>query len=222
MKRLALILFIVATAITVSFSQTLAISGSASDMPIFRPVEETRGSRYLFDDWVQGFVLSPDGTTYKDPAYGFEYDKIEGGLLLTQDKKSVIRVDNSKIKSFTLYDKQNQAKVFVLVPQIDPVHYVQVIAEGTKYKIYKLTKTQFVKNNYHTDGIATTGNNYDEYVDDNTYYVSNVPNNQLKELSLKRKAIKAVFGNVADTYLSSNQGTIDDEYLKNLGDYMNK
>ncbi|MFI5137793.1 MAG: hypothetical protein ACHQIM_08185 [Sphingobacteriales bacterium] len=222
MKKITLILIVLLASVTMSFSQTISVSGSVADLPVFRPVEETKGSRYLFDDWVRGFVLSPDGTICKDSSYGFEYDKIEGGLLLTQDKKSVIRVDNSKIKSFTLYDKQNQPEVFVLAPQIDPVHYVQVIADGAKFRIYKFTQTHFVKNNYHTDGIATTGNNYDEYVDDNTYYVLNVQNNQLKELSLKRKAIKTVFGNGADSYLSSNPGTIDDEYLKKLGDFVNE
>jgi hypothetical protein len=194
-------------------------------LPVFTPVEATRGSKYLFDSWVQGFVAGPDGTVYKDPAYGFNYDKIEGGLLLTQDKKSVIQVDNSRIKSFTLYNKQNQPEVFVIAPQIDPAHYVQVITDGNKYKIYKFTKTHFVKNNYHNDGIASTGNNYDEYVDDDTYYVLDVQHNQLKQLTLRKKSIKAVFAgenSKVDSYLSTNSGSIDDDYLKGLGDYLNK
>jgi hypothetical protein len=46
-----------------------------------------------------------------------------------------------------------------------------LIAKGTKYAVYKLTTTKFVKSNYHTDGVTLTGNPYDEYIDKHKYYL---------------------------------------------------
>jgi hypothetical protein len=70
----------------------------------------------------------------------------------------------------------------------------------------------------------STGNHYDEYADENTYYVvgkTGVP----QKITLKKKSLKEAFS--ADPaklnqYFSTNDGDIDDNYLKNLGDYMNK
>ncbi|MDB5139808.1 MAG: hypothetical protein JWR12_1724 [Mucilaginibacter sp.] len=194
--------------------------------PTFHPTEETQGSRYLFSDWVTGYVVGSQDSVFKNPNYGFNYDKIGGGLLLTQDKRSAIEIDPSKIKSFTLYDNLNQPRTFEYVPDINKKRFPQLIAGGGKYKIYKLTTTKFVKNNFHSDGMTSTGNNYDEYVDEYTYYVLNVQSKQLQELSLKKKSIKAVFageGKKLDSFFDAySAGNINDAYLKSLGDYMNQ
>ncbi len=200
-------------------------SGTGGLYPVFTYHEDTRGNRYLFNDWVSGYVTAPDGSTFKDPKYGFNYDKIDGGLLLTQDKHAAIEIDKDKIKSFTLYNEAGNELTYAYVPAIDKTHYAQVIADGKKYSVYKLTKTRFVKNNYHSDGMTSTGNNYDEYVDENTYYVVNNETKQVQVLPLKRKGIKTVFaadGKKVDTFLSAYDGDMDDSYVKNLGDFMNK
>ncbi|HTK21999.1 MAG TPA: carboxypeptidase-like regulatory domain-containing protein, partial [Mucilaginibacter sp.] len=163
-------------------------------LPVFKYTEATKGNRYLFKDWVGGYVVSPEDSLYKNPNYGFNYDKISGALLLTQDKKSAIEIDQSRIKSFTLINElTNKPEVFEYVANIDKTHYPLVLASGNKYKIYKLTITKFIKNNYRTDGMTSYGNNYDEYEDENTYYVYNVQTKQLQPLALKKKAIKAAF-----------------------------
>jgi len=198
---------------------------TSGTLPVFHPLDDTKGSRYLFKDWVSGFVVSPQDSVYKNPNYGFNYDKMNGGLLLTQDKKSVIEIDQSRIKSFTLYDNLGRTQVFEYAPEIDKTHYPQVLASGSKYKIYKLTTTKFVKANYQTDGMTSTGNNYDEYVDEDTYYVLNVQTKQLQPLGLKKKAIKTAFaneGNKINSFFEAYTDKIDDSYLKKLGDYMNQ
>jgi hypothetical protein len=198
---------------------------SGALLPVFHPVEETRGSRYLFTDWAPGLVISPEDSVYKNPKYGFNYDKINGSLLLTEDKHSAIEIDPGKIKSFTLYNNLNQPEVFEYVPEINKTHFPQVIESGAKYRIYKLTTTKFVKNNFHSDGMTSTGNNYDEYVDESAYYVLNVQSKRVQELKPKKKSIKAVFANEGkklDTFFDTYSGNIDDTYLKNLGDYMNQ
>jgi len=154
-------------------------------LPSFHPTEDTRGSRYMFKDWVAGFVVSPKDSVYKNPNYGFNYDKIGGGLLLTQDKHSCIEINPSEIKSFTVYNEVNQPQVYEYVAEINKTHFPQLIAAGKKYKIYKLTNTRLVKNDFHTDGMTSTGNNYDEYVDENVYYAYNVQTRQIQQFGLK-------------------------------------
>ena len=100
-----------------------------------------------------------------------------------------------------------------------------MLSDGTNYKIYKSIKTTFVKANYSSDGVASTGNNYDEYHDDFDYYVLNVKTNQLQEISLKKKVIKQVFAADADKlnkFMADNSGDIDEAYLGSLGDFLNK
>jgi hypothetical protein len=200
-------------------------NNSGTLYPVFSYTEATRGSRYLFNDWVSGFVVSPQDSVYKNPKYGFNYDKIAGELLLTSDKHQAIAVDKERIKSFTLYDQLNTPQIFEYVPEIDKVHFAKLITGGKKYKIYKLTKTRFVKNNYHSDGMTSTGNNYDEFEDEDNYYVISAHDKKVQPFSLKNKSIKTVFageGDRVNTFFSEYPGAIDEAYLKNMNDYMNQ
>jgi hypothetical protein len=187
--------------------------------------EATQGSRYFFKNFVQGYVINAQDSLVQDPVFQLDYDKIGGNLLLTKDRRTVIAVYNEKVKSFTLFDALNQPYSFTLVPAIDKTHYVQVIADGNNYKIYKAVKTTFVASNYSTNGLTSTGNNYDEYQDEYTYYLLNVKANQVQKISLKKKALKLAFAadeTKADSYFKTNDSDIDDNYLAALGDYMNK
>jgi hypothetical protein len=199
---------------------------TGSLLPVFSYKEETKGRRYLFGDWAHGSVVNADNSAFNNPGYVYNYDKMEGALLMTGDKQSAIEVDKAQIKSFTVYVDKDKPSVFENVPSVDNVHFVQVIYSGNKYKIYKLTKTKFVKSDYHTDGIVTTGNSFDEYVDEDSYFVLNVQNNQVQKLSLKKKSVKEAFaseGERLNRFFSENSdNAINELFLKNLGDYLNK
>jgi hypothetical protein len=184
-----------------------------------------RGNRYLFDNFAHGFVINSDNELIHNPGYLFDYDKMGGILLVTKDKKNITEVSWDKTKSFTLYNNTDQCFVFEKAPAIDNSHYVQVLASGKKYKIYKLIKTKFVRSDFVNNGVTSHGNDYDEYVDDADYYVLDVQGNQSQKLSLKKKSIKEDFAKDADKvnkYLSDNSGSIDDTYLSKLGAYMNQ
>jgi hypothetical protein len=184
-----------------------------------------RGNQYLFDTFVHGYVISSSDQLIYKPDYLFAYDKMGGALLLTRDKKNITEVSRDQTKSFILYNSADERFEFEKVPAIDKSHYVQVLASGKKYKIYKLTKTKFVKSDYVNNGVTQHGNDYDEYVDEADYYVLNVQGNQLQKLTLRKKSIKEDFAKDADKvnkYLSDNSGSIDDVYLGKLGTYMNQ
>jgi hypothetical protein len=186
---------------------------------------KVRGNRYLFDNFAHGFIISSTDALLHDPAYTFDYDKMGGALLLTKDKTSVEEVSFDHTKSFTLYDDKDKRFVFEKVIAIDPSHYVQVLASGKRYKIYKLIKTRFAKSDYVNTGVTSHGNDYDEYIDDPDYYVLDLQGGQPQKLSLKKKSIKEDFAKEADKvnkFLSDNPGNIDDAYLSKLGNYMNQ
>jgi hypothetical protein len=200
-------------------------AAAGATLPVFMPKEETVGSRYLIKGWSHGYVINSKDATVQNPGFLFAYDKMGGGLLLTKDRSSAVEINKDLVKSFTLYDNVNRAYTFERVPQIDDNHYVEVVASGNKYKIYKAIKTRFEKANYSSDGVMSSGNNYDEYVDEDTYYVYNVQTNALQKIALKKKAIKEAFAKDDDKvnkFMSDNSGDIDDNYLSNLGSYMNE
>ena len=187
--------------------------------------ENVHGSRFLFDDWVHGFALSPKDSIMQNDAYLFNYDKIDGNLIFATGGTAIHLGVKKEIKEFILFDGSGKPYVFDDVPAIDSKHYTQVLGSGSKYKIYKEIDTKFIKSDYSTNGITSHGNNYDEFLDENVYYVVKLPGGQPEKLSLRKKAIKTAFAADADKvnkFLSDNDGDIDDAYLKKLGEYMNQ
>jgi hypothetical protein len=202
------------------------VSGASGSLFNISHKEDTKGSRYLVGDgWAKGYVVDKTGATVKNDNFAYNYDKINGSLLLTQDKRAAVDVDRDQIKSFTIYNKLDQPETYQLITAINPTHYTQVLSDGSKYKVYKFTKTTFVKSDFKTDGMTSTGNHYDEYVDEPTYYVLNVKTSALQKISLKAKAIKQVFAADADkvkAYFSDHaDDDINDTFLSNLADSLN-
>jgi hypothetical protein len=187
--------------------------------------EQLHGSPFLFENWVHGYAVSPSDSIIQNSNYLFNYQKIDGTLLYTDDGKTVYAVYKSKVKAFTLFDDAGLSYSFEDISVIDPKHYVQVIASGNKYNMYKNLGTKFLKADFQTNGISSSGNNYDSYSDESTYYLVKVPGGQPQKFNLKRKAIKVVFdsdGAKVDRFFSDNDtDDIDDAYLKKLCDYMN-
>ena len=146
-------------------------SSGGTFMPVFIHKEETQGSRYLFNDWMKGSVVTRADIVVNSTSYGYNYDKIKGTLLFTQDGQSAVSVEPADLKSFTLIDRDGHEQLFRIVPSIDNKLFVNVVSEGPYYNFYKLTQTKFIKSNYHSDGMTSTGNPYDEYTDDFYYFL---------------------------------------------------
>ncbi|MDB5287999.1 MAG: hypothetical protein JWR05_2948 [Mucilaginibacter sp.] len=182
------------------------------------------GSRYLFNDWVHGFAITPKDSIKQSNVYLFNYDKVAGNLMFTRNKSTAMLVVKDEIKGFTLFDENAMPMIFEEVPDIDAKHYVQVLASGPKYKIYKNLNTEFIKANFVTNGITSSGNSYDEYKDENTYYVVKA-GGQPQKMDPKSKSIKAAFAAEPDKikkFFADNEGDIDENYIKALGEFMNK
>ena len=184
---------------------------------------DLRGSQYMFEVFVHGYLINGSDQLAYQPNYMLDYDKVSGGLVLTLDKKKIVNVIWDQVKAFTLYSMNDQRYDFEKVTAIDNSHFVQVIASGSKYEIYKLTKTSFVKSDYVNNGVTQHGHDYDEYVDDYTYYFV-ADGSQPQKFTPKKKALKEIFAKDADKlnkFMADNSGSINDEYLGKLGAYMN-
>ncbi|WP_426669710.1 carboxypeptidase-like regulatory domain-containing protein [Mucilaginibacter sp. McL0603] len=212
---------------TGDFKEKLSTEGMTKDVSSGYIVHENtiHGSRYLFENWVHGYALTTEDSVKQNDNYLFNYEKMAGNLIFTDDGKTMTGINRHSIKMFTLVDDQGQTYVFENRPEIDPLHFVQVISTGSKYKIYKQLGTKYLPNNYVSNGMTSSGNNYDEFKDESVYYVVKLPGGQPQKVLLKKKSIKTVFAADADKankFLSDNDRDIDDDYLKSLGDYMNQ
>ncbi|WP_184544055.1 hypothetical protein [Mucilaginibacter sp. FT3.2] len=222
---LSFILCLAAAQLAMAQGGSLNIAPGAGTYYSIGTKEGTKGTRYLFDTWVKGSVTDGKGGVIKNDSYSFNYDKVDGGLLLTQDKQTAIMLGKDQVKGFTVYDNTGQALTFEYVPAIDATHYVQVLSAGSNYKVYKFTKTKFEKANFKSDGMTSSGNKYDEYVDAPGYYVFNVKTASLQMVALKSKAIKQVFSADADKvkafFDAHKDDDINEDFLKGLGEALN-
>ena len=79
---------------------------------------DTKGSRYLFPDWVGGAVTTKGGLVIAKDSLLYNYDKISHNLYLT-DQKTVVQVDGENIKSFT-FNSAGRPMTFVRLESIQP------------------------------------------------------------------------------------------------------
>jgi len=126
-----------------------------------------------------------------------------------------------------LYDDKDIAYVFQKMPLIDSTHnsFFRLLAAGNKYLLYKSLNTKFIKSDYHSDGIATTGNPYDEFVDESDYFIISTADAKLQKIEIKKKIIKQVFAGDADNmnnYFSQHKEDVfNEDFVKGLVDYLN-
>lgn len=182
------------------------------------------GSRYLFDTFAPGYFIYTSDKKYYNQRCLFNYEKVSGFVLLTVDRQSVKEVDRDQIKSFTVYDKTDRRYDFEQVPEIDKFHYLQVLASGSKYKIYKLIKTSFAASGVAHTASGDIGQGSDQYSDEAEYYVLNVQTNQVQKIELKKRALKQAFQKEAEKvnkFMSENNGNLNDDFLGELGTVVN-
>lgn len=184
--------------------------------------EPTRGSRYLYSDWIPGFGISKTDGLIAETSNMYNYDKIAGNIMYTNDGKSMAAVSTSQIKTFTLFDKNGRPHIYENSPAIDGKNFVEVLLSAPKYKIYKKVDTKLSRADFHTDGVLEMGHRYDEYVDNEHYYFVG-EDGKAKSISLKKSTLKKLLGTDADAFMAS-QGSrdVDEEYVKDLGKSLSK
>ncbi len=182
--------------------------------------EDTKGSRYLFPNWVGGAVTTKNGVVISKDSLLYNYDKISHDLFLT-DQKTVVQVDGGNIKAFTLTNA-GRPMVFVRLEAVQPnVFFQQLVDPGASgYGLYKLIRTTLKKADYHTDGMVESGNNYDEYVDVSEYYLVTPGGKDARKMELKKKSIREATADArqkTDEYFGAHRSDdINEDFLIGL------
>lgn len=184
--------------------------------------EPTRGSRYLFNNWVPGYGISKKDSLVVETTNLYNYDKIGGNILYTNDGKSMAQVSPSQLKSFSLYDRAGHAHLYESAPEVNKKPFIEVLLSTPKYKIYKKMDTKLTRADFHTDGVLEMGHRYDEYVD-NDHYIFAGGDGKMQSISLKKSTLKKLLGGDADAFIAS-QGSrdVDEDYVRDLGSSLAK
>ena len=200
---------------------------TGSYLTIVKNKESMVGSRYLSNEWVSYNVVDKNESVVNTNGYLFNYDKVGGKILATSDKKTILEVDDTAIKSFSFVDSLGKKVSFKKVNNIDKNMFLIVLVNepGNDYSLYKSLKTEFVKANYLNNGLIRSGNKYDEYVDKFEYYIEFDKLKTFSKVELKEKAIKrALTGNEekVKTFFEMNKaGKLNEAFLIKLISYLN-
>jgi hypothetical protein len=199
---------------------------TGSALPEFTHREDTRGSRYFFDKWLEGVLVDSANNIIANKNYLFNYDKITGLLLLTEDMKTMLQLNKGIVKSFDLKDGAGKETVFELIPEINNGNFLDRLVNGAKYRLYKSIKTKFEKANYRTDGVVESGHSYDAYLDDFAYYLVDVKTMAVRKFDLKKKSVKEAFGMESEKtqkyFTLHNDSGVNEDFIKGLTDYLNQ
>lgn len=165
-----------------------------SAIPSFSIKEDVKGNRYLLGDrWGQGVVVTTSDSVVDNRELKFNFDKIQQKLYATKDLSTVIELDNQNIRAFAIKDGDS-LMIFDRVAAIDSSRYFLAIvpAVGGKYSLYRDIRTRLVKSDYHSDGLTESGTPYDEYVDNNSYFLVMPQGLRARRLEMRKKYLKEI------------------------------
>ncbi|HXB44999.1 MAG TPA: carboxypeptidase-like regulatory domain-containing protein [Puia sp.] len=214
-----------ATRLLLSGFGSLNTVNSGVMLPVVEHQEDTKGSRYLLNKFGAGIIVDQYNKIITDSNKLLNYDKIDGQLIITQDTKNYITVDKEKVIAFAL-KAPDTSFIFLNVPILSKNNYFVLIANGAKYSAYKSIRSRFVKSNYRSNGLVESGNNYDEYVDQQIYYWVDQSKKTAGIFELKKKSILEAFSAEIEKtrfyFAQHKHDDIDDNFVKHLIVYLNQ
>ena len=188
----------------------------------FKQKNNTLGSSFLFPQWVHGRVINTKGEVFSDGL--FNLDKVSQNLYLRMEDSAVgFLIDNNQLSSIMLQDAKTKY-YFEKLPLLKTNLFYCALVKGSKYALYSLIKTKFIPSNYHTNGMVSTGNLYDEYKDEVIYYIV-FGNENFSEINLKKKSIRKVLEGdktrVENYFNQHGNDNIDEQFLISLIGHLN-
>lgn len=203
--------------------ESFSYSSAKSDrIPSFHTKESTKGSQFLFNDWVVGTAVNKDGQSVVNSVLKFNYDKLHNSLYMISENGTIYLINLQDVSSITF--NQSQTVKLEYLPNISKTELVQLIdANSAGYKLYKTLKTKYVPSNYVSTGLTESGHNYDEYVDQPEYFLFKDKEGYTK-LPIKLKELKEIFKekSLVINYLKTHKNdTIDDNFMKSILSYLN-
>jgi hypothetical protein len=201
-------------------------NAKAGAINAFNNEENTRGTRFLFDTWVNGdSVTNTQGNYINTESFLFNFDKLSGNVLVTQDKINIMSVAPDGINSFILKDN-DKPYIFEHVNKIDPSgFFLELVKSESGYSLYKMFKTKFTEANFKSDGVVQTGIQENEYKDESRYYIIGTGAAAAKLINFKPKVIKAALEekkDKTDAYFKQHKNdAVDENFLTGLIIFLN-
>jgi hypothetical protein len=182
---------------------------------------QVKGSQFYFPSWSGGSLLV-DSNEVTASNFLFLYDKVRQELFMKpKDSTVVMQADKSRILGFSLVS--NGTHNFELASNYNPSNkadfYEVLVKSDHGYTLLKLIKTKFVKFD-PTDMVRVkSGDTYDEYQDDISYFIS-YKHGLPQPVKLKDNSIKKVLAadkSKVDNYLNENSNAErNEDYLTQL------
>jgi hypothetical protein len=177
----------------------IAQGGIFPNYPLYNPPVSPRavpikGSPLLFDSsWAHAKVVAENNDVISNDSLFFNFNKINQNLLLTEDYRKIYEVDRRDVKSVTFY-WNDSVYIFEHVFAINKRDLFQeLIRDDKKYSLYKFIHTTIKPVSWHSNGLQTEGELYDQYVDDPIYYII-FPDKEYRILNkIDRKSIEKAF-----------------------------
>jgi hypothetical protein len=164
-------------------------------LPTFFEKDSTKGSPYLSSNWMRGAVEMFDHRRIPKPNENlyFNYDKFKRRLISTDAYNEIIEYPMEEILAFALADNE-KSYLFEKVYYISKDFFLEPVLKSDKgFSLYKRLITKLNTANYKSDGYYTTGQKFDEYMDDYEYYLLSPDKKSYKKFFLKESAIRKVF-----------------------------
>ena len=197
---------------------------TGSGLPVFLIKEDTKGNRYLYEKWVRGSVVGVDGVVYNSSKYLFNYDKVAQKLLMLLDSNKMLTLNSGDISGFTLQDDTSQYHFERIKNSTDLDFYQPLYKDEKGYSFYKLLKTKFMKADYQSNGIVESGRKYDEYVDEEQFFILSAKQ-ELSRIDFKKKSLEKVFDQEASklqSFFDQHKGEkINEEFVSSLVQFIN-
>lgn len=172
-----------------------SISGTGHVRTFDNRYEGTKGTPYVFDEWLPGeiFMKSKKRVIIKDMNYNCFENEV---AYLDPSSKSVMLINKYNIDLFYLI---SGADTLVFVPvQMDenkaPV-FAQLLYRGES-SLYKRYEKEFIRANY--EGAYSADRKYDEFADKSSLYFTTQEDSGLNKVKKSKKQFLALFPGAED------------------------
>jgi hypothetical protein len=187
---------------------------------------EVKGSQFFYPTWTSGTVTTVHNEVIgKD--YSFLYDIVRQQLFIKwKDSSAILLAEKDQTKGFTLNtDKVHTFISASLYNPSDKDDFYEVLSGSTQgYSLLKLTKAKFVKADQTDIMKMKDGENYDEFVNEVTYYISyngGIPQPITFKAKSIEKAFPALKQKVEAYYNQNDNAATGDNFLIGLLQMLN-
>ncbi len=189
----------------------------------FQPRENTKGTPYLFEQWT-AMTLDSMGNkkVARSVVYQANFDQQKQQVIIKAGEEKAYAPDLKDVQAFHFKNGDTTYRYVNLLAD-GKGRYMQMLVTGD-YSLLKDVNVELRRADYVNNGIIERGNNFDQYIKKNTYYLHG--QNLNKKVALKEKdflkALPAGQAKEAAAWLKNNNGAFDEMAAVHLISFLNE